>query len=206
MLSSKRQSVHVPRTTIRTDVGTLDIHASGKTGKTVVFNVLCHTIPIPRRLAKPVHVIWSSKTVDKLTSQAMPRALSTGESREVRVGADASNRVPGRKDESGTRACIPDGGAPTRNHTSIDRRMTHRGLYFSKAESLLGLMSANAPTIPLGRYMIPFQWEVIAQLRKGRDYGAWVSIMGQSARGLRWSTDPPHWLEGVPFQVRIHHK
>ena len=80
-----------------------------------------------------------------------------------------------------------------------------RGLPFPKAESLLGLLSATASTVPLGRlHMRPLQWDVIAQVRLGRDKGAWVPVIGQSAQALEWWRDQAHWLEGVPFQVPSH--
>ena len=52
--------------------------------------------------------------------------------------------------------------------------------------------------------MRSFQWDVIAQVRVGRDKGAWVPVIGQSARALEWWMDQAHWLEGVPFQVPSH--
>ena len=52
---------------------------------------------------------------------------------------------------------------------ALKQALAHQGLEFSAAESLFRLMSATAPTIPLGRmHMRPFQLDVIGQVRTGR--------------------------------------
>ena len=84
----------------------------------------------------------------------------------------------------------------------VEQAIRLRGLKFAAAESLLGLMSVTAPTIPLGRmHMRPFQLGVIRQVRAERNGNAWILVVGQLAKALEWWTHVPRWQFGVPFQI-----
>ena len=43
--------------------------------------------------------------------------------------------------------------------------------------------------------------EVIRQVRAERNGNAWIPVIGQSAKALKWWTHVPHWQIGVPFHV-----
>ena len=86
---------------------------------------------------------------------------------------------------------------------ALEQALSHHGLEFPAAESLLGLLSATAPTIPLGRmHMRPFQLDVIRQVRIERNGRAWIPVTGQSAQALQWWTHGPHWEIGIPIPSR----
>ena len=84
----------------------------------------------------------------------------------------------------------------------LEQALSHQGLEFPAAQSLLGQLSATAHTIPLGRmHMRPFQLDVIRQVRTGRNVGAWVPVKGQPEHALQWWTHGPLCEVGIPFQV-----
>ena len=83
----------------------------------------------------------------------------------------------------------------------LRKAIEDKHLLFPKAESLLGLMTATFPTIPLGRlHMRPFQREVIKVIRRGRDPRAQVQVRGHAILGLNWWLIPHHWTQGTRFQ------
>ena len=83
----------------------------------------------------------------------------------------------------------------------IQSALDHNGLRFSKAESLLGLLTATFPTVALGRLHLRWlQVSVIRAIRLGRDPSLWVPVEGQSRKALEWWLPTIRWSPGVPFR------
>ena len=75
-----------------------------------------------------------------------------------------------------------------------------RQLRFAEAESLLGLLTATYPTIPLGRlHLRSLQQQVITQIRKGRSAVSDVQVREDTKDHLRWWLSNYALKTGVPF-------
>ena len=76
-----------------------------------------------------------------------------------------------------------------------------KGLRFARAESLLGLLVATYPTVPLGRlHLRSLQRKVIVAIRHGRQSNSWIAISHQVAQDLQWWMDDQTLTIGTPFR------
>ena len=121
MLPGKGQALHVSRPTVRANVRTFGIHTGSETSETVVVKASSHSIPVPRRLVKPMSVNTTGEKVDRSASRTVPTSRPVGESGQVRIGTHASDRVSRRKVRFAARASIPHGGTPSYNDAASIR-------------------------------------------------------------------------------------
>ena len=104
---------------------------------------------------------------------------------KVETPAYAVDRVPRREARLDPRTGLPGGRTPASCVQVVEPAIRLRGLKFAAAESLLGLMSATPPAVPLGRiHMRPFKLEVIRQVRAVRNGNSWIPVIGQSAKAM----------------------
>ena len=84
----------------------------------------------------------------------------------------------------------------------IERVLAQTSPTLTQAESLLGLLTATYPTVPLGRlHLRRFQWRVIKQIRRGRDHKKRVRVDAITRAHLGWWADPQHLASGLPFRA-----
>ena len=88
---------------------------------------------------------------------------------------------------------------------SLHRLLASRTIKLLRAESLLGLMSFVAPTIPLGRlHLRPFQaWVAQALIRYQRRDIA-LQVQDKVCQYLQWWVQPNIWAEGTRFRPPPH--
>ena len=182
LFSSKRKMLYVPGTPLRSHDGHMCLHSGSETGKDLIDETSSHPVLISRRLLKSVQIVKSREGMDGAFSETMRGAKFSSEPNKIRATTDTddcfSGLVQGRAftTEARQQAVVP----------VLLPALVHHGLRFPAAESLLGLMSATSPTIPLGRmHMRPFQLDIFRQVRIERDRVAWVPVIGQSAQELR---------------------
>ena len=108
MLPGKGQALHVSRPTVRANVLTVGIHTGSETSETVVVKASSHSIPISRRLVKPIPVNTAGEKVDRSASRTVPPSRPVGESRDIRTGTHASDRVSRQKVRFATRTSVPE--------------------------------------------------------------------------------------------------
>ena len=87
MFPGKGQALHVPRPTVRSNVRAVGIHAGSETSEAVVIKASSHSIPIPRRLVKPIPVTTTGGKVDRSISRTVPSSRPISKSREIRAGS-----------------------------------------------------------------------------------------------------------------------
>ena len=121
MLPSEGQALHVSCPTVRTNVRTVGIHTGSETSETFVVKASSHPIPLSRRLVQPIPVSTTGEKVNRSTSRTVPASWAVGESRVVRIGTQASDRISRRKIRFETRASIPHGGTPSHNDAASIR-------------------------------------------------------------------------------------
>ena len=141
--------------------------------------------------------------MDGSLSETVRAIRITGKPGKVGTPAYAIDRVPRRETRLGPRTGLPDGRTPaSRRSSGGTKQFVCAASSSQRRNHLLGLMSATAPTIPIGRmHMRPFQLEVIRQVRAERNGNAWIPVIDQSVNALKWWTHIPHWQIGVPFQI-----
>ena len=82
--------------------------------------------------------------------------------------------------------------------------LEHHGLRLFQAESLLGLLGATYPTVPLGRlHLRLLQMSVIVALRSGRTRVRWIVLDNLTLRHLRWWILDGIMSQGVPFRYPV---
>ena len=88
-----------------------------------------------------------------------------------------------------------------RIHFMISSALEHHGLRLFQAESLLGLLVATCPTVPLGRlHLRMLQMTVIVALRFGRTRDRWIDLDSLTLCHLKWWILEDVMSQGVPFR------
>ena len=107
LLPSRKQTLHAPGTTIRTDDGPMGIHGSCKRVEEMGSGQRHDSIPVLRRLVKRSHV--SRRAFAKYTgsSRAMPTPGPIDQYKKVRTNSHAIHRFSGRETRSSIRSRIP---------------------------------------------------------------------------------------------------
>ena len=84
--------------------------------------------------------------------------------------------------------------------SSISMALRLHFVPLTHAESLLGLLVATYPTVPLGRlYLRSLQWQVIQKIRLGRASNSVLNLSQQTMAHLLWWMNPQNLSKGVPF-------
>ena len=121
MFPGKGQALHVPRPTVRSNVRAVGIHAGSETSEAVVIKTSSHSIPISRRLVKPIPVTTTGGKVDRSISRTVPSSRPINKSREIRAGFHASDRVSRRKVRFAARTSVPHAETPSHSDATSSR-------------------------------------------------------------------------------------
>ena len=121
MFPGKGQALHVPRPTVRSDVRAVGIHGGSETSEAVVVEASSHSIPIPRRLVKPIPVTTTGGKVDRSISRTVPSSRPISKSREIRAGSHTGDRVSRRKVRFAARTSVPHAGTPSHSDATSSR-------------------------------------------------------------------------------------
>ena len=150
LLLSQGQALYVLSTSFRFYDGPVGFHSGGESCQDMVDKASSHPVPILRRLFKSIQIVEPSEMNDTFSETCEELVVLVNQERSelqptqtcVLLG-EKLDLVQGRAfpTEERQKAVVP----------ALSKALTHHDLHFSAAESLLGLVSATAPTTSLGR-------------------------------------------------------
>ena len=96
LFSGRTKKVLLSSSAIRPKPGSMGLHRSSQTGKSVVVPASAHVIPIPGQLATPTYVSPASPGVDSPPRKVVFEPRSSDQRSQIRVDPDTKHSVPRR--------------------------------------------------------------------------------------------------------------
>ena len=99
----------------------MGLHRGSATSEAVVVEASSHSIPVPRRLVKPIPIAATGGEVDRSVSRYVPSSGPVGESREIRATSHTGDSISRRKVIFAARKGVPYERTPAHSNAAPSR-------------------------------------------------------------------------------------